>query len=244
MNDINSIFDFLGKDSILLSILLSLLCGLLTVIITFFTKYFLRHLIETKEKKERIRVSTSRDVKNLKLNIDKKIDKNHGKSRNRTESSNNDDTEDDAFFFEEDKNFNAKKDSLKYLKQQIHTDTLFKKVSFYLAVIMAITGTTILFGGSIACFFLKNDLAWIIAFSGALTDVIATVFFWLINKTAKEVRLNNQQLERIEDFFAGVNLIERIEDQETKDKTYQETVYKLIETKSPIVKSSNIKKKD
>jgi amino acid permease len=239
MNDINSIFDFLGKDSILLS----MLCGLLTVIITFFTRYFIRHLIETKEKKERIRiVSTSRDVKNLELNLDRKKHKNHDKSRNGTESLNSDDTEDEAFFFEEDKNFNAKKDSLKYLKQQIHTDTLFKKVSFYLAVIMAITGTTILFGGSIACFFLKNDLAWITAFSGALTDIIATVFFWLINKTAKEVRLNNQQLERIEDFFAGVNLIERIENQETKDKTYQETVYRLIETKNSNIKSTNEEK--
>lgn len=237
MNDFfKSIFDFLENNTTLLSVL----CFIITIIITFFTRYFVKHLIDIKEKKERIRiVTTRRNVNNLELNLDRKNDKDYNESRDVTDSLNRDDIENDAFIFEEDKNFNAKKDSLLYLKQQIHTDTVFKKVSFYLAVIMAITGTTILFGGSIACFFFKNDLAWITVFSGSLTDVIATVFFWLINKTAKEVRLNNRQLERIEDFFAGVNLIERIEDTKIKDKTYQETVYRLIEPKDSTAKPTN-----
>lgn len=240
MNDFfEKIFDFLGKDGVLLSIF----SVLITVIISLFTTYF-KYLIEVKEERKYKRIITSKgtsgQVENVEVDLSIKNENDtYNNSKKELDGLDVDDENVEELIYQEDKNFNAKKDSLLYLKQQIHTDTVFKKVSFYLAVIMAITGTTILFGGSIACFFFKNDLAWITVFSGSLTDVIATVFFWLINKTAKEVRLNNRQLERIEDFFAGVNLIERIEDTEIKDKTYQETVYRLIESKDSTAKPTN-----
>ncbi|WP_337402139.1 hypothetical protein [Porcipelethomonas sp.] len=118
----------------------------------------------------------------------------------------------------------SSKDELDELTIKRKTDNLYKTISFIIAVIMSISGTVILFLGII--FF--KDLGWITTASGAIVECIAGIYFWLINRTMKEVKENSKQLEKNRDLLTALELVEKITDSKTKNETYETIVTKLI----------------
>lgn len=127
--------------------------------------------------------------------------------------------------------FESNQETLSYLRKQIKSDTIFKTVSFYVAIVMAITGTIILIVGAINVNETKSNISWITTFSGALMDIMSTVFFWLVNRTMREVRKNSEQLERIENLFNAMLITKHISNDSTKDEIYKDMVYKLMNIK-------------
>lgn len=118
----------------------------------------------------------------------------------------------------------SSKDELDELTIKRKTDNLYKTISFIIAVIMSISGTVILFLGII--FF--KDLGRITTASGAIVECIAGIYFWLINRTMKEVKENSKQLEKNRDLLTALELVEKITDSKTKNETYETIVTKLI----------------
>lgn len=118
----------------------------------------------------------------------------------------------------------SSKDELDELTIKRKTDSRYKTISFIIAVIMSISGTVILFLGII---FYKN-LGWITTASGAIVECIAGIYFWLINRTMKEVRENSKQLEKNRDLLTALELVEKITDAKMKNETYETIVTKLI----------------
>lgn len=121
----------------------------------------------------------------------------------------------------------SKKESLSEMQKKRQTDELLKIVSFILAVIMTIVGTIIIFVGVIASFVTK-EFEWISIASGAIVDLIAFVYFWLVNRTMKEVKDNSKQLEKAEDIMTAIELAEKITDSETRNETYKNMIENLM----------------
>lgn len=124
--------------------------------------------------------------------------------------------------------FNMLAATLKELYEKRNTDKSLKKISFTLAVIMSIIGTTILFTGIILSLFTKKEIGWITTSSGAIIEVVASIYFWLVNRTMKEVKDNSKQLEKTEDLFTAIELVEKINDEKIKDETYKNIIDKLL----------------
>ena len=118
----------------------------------------------------------------------------------------------------------SSKDELDELTIKRKIDNRYKTISFIIAVIMSISGTVILFLGIM---FYKN-LGWVATTSGAIVECIAGIYFWLINRTMKEVRENSKQLEKNRDLLTALELVEKITDAKTKNETYETIVIKLI----------------
>lgn len=113
-----------------------------------------------------------------------------------------------------------------YKKRQ--TDSNLKIISFILAITMSIIGTIILFIG----IFFGRDNQWATVSSGVLTDIIASIYFWMVNRTMKEVKDNSQQLERAEDLMTAIDLTQKINDQSTRDEVYKSMVENLLSRNS------------
>ena len=194
--------------------------SLLSFIIALFT-FVLRRILEKN-------LLEKNNVKKIKIrNIQEKADNNYDDDDNYYDilSIFNKDVTQEQFF--------ENQETLSYLRKQIKSDTIFKTVSFYVAIVMAITGTIILIIGAVVynANEIKSTLPWITTFSGALMDVMSTVFFWLVNRTMKEVRKNSEQLERIENLFNAVLIAKNISDNNTKDTIYKDMIYKLMNIK-------------
>lgn len=121
-----------------------------------------------------------------------------------------------------------KRISLYELYEKRNTDKFLKKVSFTIAVIMSIIGTIILFIGIIISLFSTKEIGWITTSSGAIIEVVASIYFWLLNRTMKEVKDNSKQLEKTEDLLTAIELVEKIDDTKTKDETYKNMIDKLL----------------
>lgn len=122
----------------------------------------------------------------------------------------------------------SKSISLDELYEKRNTDKFLKKVSFVLAVTMSIIGTIILFIGIVISLFSTKEIGWITTSSGAIIELIAGTYFWLVNRTMKEVKDNSKQLEQTEDLLTAIQLAEKISDSKTKDETYQNMINKLL----------------
>ena len=118
------------------------------------------------------------------------------------------------------------------LYEKRRSDKQLKKFSFILAVIMSITGTAILFVGIIVGIFVEIQSGWIASSSGAIVELIAGVYFWLFNRTTKEVRENGKQLEKHEDLRTALALAEKIKDDSIKNEVYKNMIEKLINSHS------------
>ena len=133
----------------------------------------------------------------------------------------------------EDENFNYNYfHSMQELYNKRATDSMFKKISFVLAVVMSIIGTLILFFGTIVALFFKNIIPWITITSGAVIEIVAGIYFWLVNRTMKEVKENSKQLEKKEDLFTAVQLTKNITDTKTKDEAYKNIINDLLRNKN------------
>ena len=93
---------------------------------------------------------------------------------------------------------------------------------------MSIIGTIILFIGIIISLFSTKEIGWITTSSGAIIEVVASIYFWLLNRTMKEVKDNSKQLEKTEDLLTAIELVEKIDDTKTKDETYKNMIDKLL----------------
>lgn len=122
----------------------------------------------------------------------------------------------------------SKKSTLNELHEKRNTDKALKKISFTLAVIMSVIGTLILFFGILISLFTEKEVGWITTSSGAIIELVAGVYFWLVNRTMKEVNDNSEQLKKTEDLFAAIELAEKISDPKTKDETYKNMINKLL----------------
>lgn len=127
------------------------------------------------------------------------------------------------------KSYRLKQDTLLELSEKRNVDKFFKKLSFSLAIIMSVAGTIILFIGIVLSFFFETKIGWITTSSGVIIEIVASVYFWLVNKTMKEVKENSQQLENTKNQITAMELVERIEDSKTRDSVYVEMIKALIE---------------
>ena len=107
-------------------------------------------------------------------------------------------------------------------------DKSLKKISFILAVSMSIVGTVILFTGIIISLFDNKEIGWITTSSGAIIEVVASIYFWLVNRTMKEVKDNSKQLEKTEDLLTAIDLTEKISDISKKDEAYKNIINNLM----------------
>lgn len=121
-----------------------------------------------------------------------------------------------------------KNPSLEELYKKRNTDNFLKKVSFILAVIMSIIGTIILFIGIIVSLFSSKNIGWVTTSSGAIIEVVAGIYFWLLNRTMKEVKDNSRQLEKTENLLTAMDLVEKITDTNEKDNVYKSMIDNLI----------------
>lgn len=80
----------------------------------------------------------------------------------------------------------SKATTLKELYEKRNTDKSLKKISFTLAVIMSIIGTIILFTGILISLFTKKEIGWITTSSGAIIEVVASIYFWLVNRKTEQ----------------------------------------------------------
>jgi len=122
----------------------------------------------------------------------------------------------------------SKRISLNELYEKRNTDKFLKKVSFTLAVIMSVIGTVILFIGIVISLFSTKEIGWVTTSSGAIIEIVASIYFWLLNRTMKEVKDNSKQLEKTEDLVTAIELVEKINDPKTKDETYKNMIDKLL----------------
>lgn len=118
--------------------------------------------------------------------------------------------------------------NLRELYEKRNFDKNLKKISFILAVVMSIVGTAILFMGLIICLFTTEKIGWITTASGAIVEVVALIYFWLVNRTMKEVKENSKQLEKNEELLTAIELVKKIDDTKIKNETYKIVVEKLI----------------
>lgn len=124
--------------------------------------------------------------------------------------------------------YSLKTNTLKELYEKRNLDKSLKKISFILAVSMSIVGTVILFTGIIISLFDNKEIGWITTSSGAIIEVVASIYFWLVNRTMKEVKDNSKQLEKTEDLLTAIDLTEKISDISKKDEAYKNIINNLM----------------
>lgn len=125
--------------------------------------------------------------------------------------------------------YRLKQDTLLELSEKRNTDKFFKKISFLLAIVMSIIGTIILFVGIILSFIFETKIGWIITSSGIIIEIVASIYFWLVNKTIKEVKENSIQLENTKNQITAMELVEKIENTQIRDTVYVEMIKSLID---------------
>lgn len=131
--------------------------------------------------------------------------------------------------------YELKQDTLLELSEKRKVDKSFKDLSFKLAIIMSVLGVTVLFAGIVASFIFGTKLGWLTTYAGAIVEVVAGLFFWLVNKTMKEVKENSILLENTKNQITAMELVEKIVDQELRDITYTEIVKGLIKKDTDII---------
>ena len=87
---------------------------------------------------------------------------------------------------------------------------------------------TLTFVGILISLFTEKEVGWITTSSGAIIELVAGVYFWLVNRTMKEVKDNSKQLEKTEDLLTAIELVEKINDVKTKDDAYINIIDKLL----------------
>ena len=146
-----------------------------------------------------ILLSTTITLKKIKLNLlNEKINKEFKELSNdsiesiNTSRNNNDNKNDESlnnlYSTIIEKNIINMNTNLRELYEKRNFDKNLKKISFILAVVMSIVGTAILFMGLIICLFTTEKIGWITTASGAIVEVVALIYFCLVNRTMKELK--------------------------------------------------------
>ena len=124
-----------------------------------------------------------------------------------------------------------KAELLKELDGSRNFNKKFKYITYFLAILISILGTILLFSGIILSFYSSDQLNWITVSSGIIVELISVIYFWLITKTTKEVKKDNERLMREVDFLLANELIDKIQDDKIKDETYVKMIESLITKK-------------
>ncbi len=129
-----------------------------------------------------------------------------------------------------------KRNTIDELCEKRNFDKFLKRISFMLAVITSVIGTVILFICVILSFFMEKDTVWITVTSGAIVECVSFIYFWLVNKTTKEVNDNCKQLEKNEDLNLAINLVRKIKSDSIRDDVYTSIIYKLANSENKSTK--------
>lgn len=121
-----------------------------------------------------------------------------------------------------------KDDLLKEIENSRKFNKKFKYIAYFLAMLISILGTILLFLGIIISFYNSMQLGWLTVSSGLIVELISVVYFWLVSKTTKEVEKDNDQLMREIDILLANELIDEIQDDKIRDETYAKIIESLI----------------
>lgn len=124
-----------------------------------------------------------------------------------------------------------KDELLKEIANSRNFNKKFKYLTYFLAILISILGTILLFFGIIYSFYKSGQLNWVTVSSGIIVELISVVYFWLVSKTTKEVEKDNDQLMREIDFLLANELIDKIQDDKIRDETYAKVIELLITKK-------------
>lgn len=124
-----------------------------------------------------------------------------------------------------------KAELLKELDGSRNFNKKFKYITYFLAILISILGTILLFFGIILSYYSYGRLNWITVSSGIIVELISVIYFWLIAKTTNEVKKDNERLMREVDFLLANELIDKIQDDKIKDETYVKMIVSLITKK-------------
>lgn len=194
------------KVSFFLTVLLyiGIFILLISTIYTYFSSYILRNVANIKYSK----VSNLKKKKSVKTNnISKQFNDKSNKNK---------------------KQIINKDDLLKEIENSRKFNKKFKYIAYFLAMLISILGTILLFLGIIISFYNSMQLGWLTVSSGLIVELISVVYFWLVSKTAKEVEKDNDQLMREIDILLANELIDEIQDDKIRDETYAKIIESLI----------------
>lgn len=124
-----------------------------------------------------------------------------------------------------------KDELLKEMDNRRKLNKNFKYISYFLAILISVLGTILLFLGIIISFHNSTQLGWVTVSSGVIVELISVVYFWLVSKTTKEVKKDTEQLMREMDFLLANELIDKIQDGKIRDETYAKIIELLITKK-------------
>lgn len=143
--------------------------------------------------------------------------------------------------FKNKKRFNTEKTSkqqtfnkdelLKELDGKRRFNKKFKYITHFLAIAISIIGTILLFSGIILSYKNSTQLSWLTVSSGVIVEFISVIHFWLVAKTTKEVKNDNDQLIEKINFLLANELIDKMQDNKIKDETYAKMIESLMTKK-------------
>lgn len=124
-----------------------------------------------------------------------------------------------------------KDELLKELDGKRRFNKKFKYLTHFLAIVISIIGTILLFSGIILSYKNSTQLSWLTVSSGVIVEFISVIHFWLVAKTTKEVKNDNDQLIEKINYLLANELIDKIQDDKIKDETYAKMIESLITKK-------------
>jgi hypothetical protein len=136
--------------------------------------------------------------------------------------------------------FKSKHESIEYINELVEInvsrlDEYYNEVkrhtvySFSVALIVGIVGFLLIFIGIIIGYMNDNiSLAAISGASGIITEFISGVFFYLYNKTVKQLKMYHDNLIQLQNILLSLQLIERIKDPGETYKVIDKVIDYLI----------------
>ena len=109
-----------------------------------------------------------------------------------------------------------------YLQTQEHAANIFK-----LVIIVLIGGAIIIGSGISLMFFKLIKPAYITIATGAFCELMGSGFFYVYNKTTREMSQYHQKLVLVNNIIMSLSLIEEIKSEEKKDKSLELIIERL-----------------
>ena len=104
-------------------------------------------------------------------------------------------------------------------------------ISFRTALFISIWGFIIFAFGIALSFFDKSNTTIInlSTFGGAITEIIAGLFFWIYNKATNQINIFYRSLLDTERLFVAIQLVENSIKEDQKDESYKTIITKILE---------------
>ena len=121
---------------------------------------------------------------------------------------------------------NSIKTSYKYLDRYYDQTQRQAQQGFHITVFIAVCGALLIFGGVAAMYFGFIQPAYITCASGAITELIAAVFFYLYNKTVTSMSRYHNKLVLSQNISFALRVADSLE--ENKDAAKLEIIKELM----------------